>query len=258
MVLERSRQGSVEILKLNRPEQRNALSPELIAAITDALAEIETDDAVRCVVLTGAGDRAFCAGMDLKAFAASRSEAPAATEPEQPARREGGFFENFEKPVIGAINGTAVAGGFELMLHCDIAVASDAAKFGIAEVKRGLFAAGGGYTLPSRIPLALAMELGLTGELIDAETARQWGLVNRVVPFDDVLPTALKIAESVGANGPLAVRVTKKLMRATAEHGVDAARELARENQELVFGSKDALEGATAFAEKREPQWTGS
>jgi enoyl-CoA hydratase len=209
------------------------------------------------VILTAAGDKAFCAGMDLKEFAAAQA---AGTPPRDPAAMAH-FTEfshgAFPKPIIAAVNATAVAGGFELVLNCDLVVTSDQAKFGIPEVKRGLFAAGGGYTLPARIPLAVALELGLTGDLIDAEYAQRLGLVNRVVPAEDILKTALELAARISDNGPLGVVLTKKLMRAVTEHGVDAAREIAAANHESVFKSEDALEGSTAFAQKRPPVWKG-
>jgi enoyl-CoA hydratase len=225
--------------------------------LSQAFAEMKVDDGVRCVILTGAGDKAFCAGMDLKAFAAARSvDSP----PRDPALTAG-FREFsrgiFPKPVIAAVNATAVAGGFELVMNCDLVVSSDQAKFGIPEVKRGLYPAGGGFTLPARIPLAIALELGLTGDLIDAGKAERLGLINRVVPAADVLGTALGLAARISENGPLGVILTKKLMRTAAEHGVDAARREAAEGHASVFGSEDALEGSSAFAEKRTPKWTG-
>ncbi len=257
MILERRTEGSVQILMLNRPEQRNALSPELIEALSSALAEAKADDATRAVILTAAGDKAFCAGMDLKAFAAAQVSGAPARDPA--ATAEFGEFAkgNFPKPVIAAVNATAVAGGFELMLNCDLVVTSDRAKFGIPEVKRGLYAAGGGYALPARIPLAVALELGLTGDLIDAERALDLGLVNRVVPADAVVSTALDLAARISANGPLGVALTKKLMRTVTRQGMAAAALLAADSHETVFRSHDALEGSRAFAEKRAPQWTG-
>lgn len=254
MILDRRIEGSVLILTLNRPEQRNALSPELVVALSSALGEAKADDDVRAVILTAAGDRAFCAGMDLKAFAESGG---VRRDPAEMADFTEFSRGEFPKPMIAAVNATAVAGGFELVLNCDLVVTSDQAKFGIPEVKRGLYAAGGGYTLPARIPLAVALELGMTGDTIDAERALALGLVNRVVPADQVVPTALLLAARIGENGPLGVAVTKKLMRTVVQNGIDAARERAGENHELVFKSQDAIEGARAFAEKRAPQWTG-
>jgi enoyl-CoA hydratase len=256
MELERRREGGVEILTLNRPDQRNALNPELIAQLSAALADVRSDDDVRVVVLTGAGDRAFCAGMDLKAFAAQGDGAPL-RDLEKTADFTALQRGEFPKPVVGAINGTAVAGGLELVMACDLAVAAEHAKLGIPEVKRGLFAAGGGVTLPARMPMSIALELGLTGELIDAQRALELGLVNRVRPAGDVLTCALELAERIAANGPLAVAATKAIMRAVAQRGVQSAYGMIDDLRDQVFTSHDALEGARAFAEKRPPQWTG-
>ncbi|WP_236791958.1 enoyl-CoA hydratase-related protein [Amycolatopsis sp. GM8] len=254
MDLLRRREGSVEVFTLNRPDQRNALSPELMADLSIAFRECLDDDAVRAIVLTGAGDRAFCAGMDLKAFAArSQGAGPAADTTHFTMFSQG----RYPKPIIGAANATAVAGGWELLLNCDIVVTSDKAKFGLPEVKRGLYAAGGGTTLPGRIPLGIALELGLTGDLIDAARAYELGLVNRVVPAEEVLDAALEVAKRIGENGPLGVLATKKLMRVAFTDGVAAARSAQESEHAKVFQSEDAIEGARAFAEKREPQWKG-
>jgi enoyl-CoA hydratase/carnithine racemase len=159
-------------------------------------------------------------------------------------------------PLIGAANATALAGGFELLLGCDLVVASSHAKFGLPEVKRGLFAAGGGTFLGTRIPLSVAMELTLTGDPIDAERAYALGLVNAVVPPDEVLDAALEFAERIAANGPLGVAATKELVRLGIADAAQAETRLA-ELQQTVFSSEDAREGATAFVEKRPPVWRG-
>ena len=183
-VLVREPRGAVLVLRLNRPEARNALSFELISELGLGLEAAETDPGTRCVVLTGTGDRAFCAGMDLRAFAAGESM----SEDQQRGMAVFGRFMrgDVEVPVVGAANATAVAGGFELLLGCDVVVASDQASFGLPEVKRGLFAAGGGVFVSTRIPLALALELTLTGDYIDAARAHALGLVNQVVPPEQV------------------------------------------------------------------------
>jgi enoyl-CoA hydratase len=256
MELERRREGAVEILTLNRPAQRNALNPELIERLSTALTDTRSDDSVHAIVLTGAGDRAFCAGMDLKSLAAQGTGAPR-RDPAATSDFTGFLRGEYPKPVVGAVNGTAVAGGFELVMACDVAVAADHALFGIPEVKRGLFAAGGGVTLPARIPLAIALELGLTGDFINAQRAWQLGLVNRVLPAAEVLPAALELANRISVNGPLAVAATKAMMRTVAQRGVQAGYAMIDGLREQVFGSEDALEGARAFAEKRPPHWTG-
>ena len=258
MVLTQYTDGFVTVLTLNRPEQRNALNMELIAALSATLSAAKADPSVRAVILTGAGDRAFCAGMDLRAFADAQDSGGFTDDPEQ----TGAFTEftrgEFPKPIVAAVNASAVAGGFELMLNCDLAVASAQARFGLPEVKRGLFPAGGGFALPARIPLAVALELGLTGEYIDAERALALGLVNRVVAPEAVVRTALRLAGQIAANGPLAVALTKRVMRAVTRLGVREAYAEAEAGRASVFTSKDAVEGARAFADKRMPQWTGS
>ena len=160
----------------------------------------------------------------------------------------------YPKPIICAAGGTAVAGGFELLLACDLAVVADHAKFGLPEVKRGLVAAGGGTRLPRRIPLALALELGLTGEIVSAQRVLELGLVNRVVPGTEVLDEAIALAATIAENGPLALRITKQLM-VTEAAGMSAAQ--IAEASAPAFISADAKEGAVAFAEKRKPRWTG-
>jgi enoyl-CoA hydratase/carnithine racemase len=254
-VLVREQRGNVLVLRLNRPEARNAFNPELMGELGIALADAESDPDVRAVVLTGTGDRAFSAGMDLRAFAAGDSN----PTPEQQAGQAvfGRFLEgDIAVPIVGAAQATAVAGGFELLLACDVVVASAGAKFGLPEVKRALFAAGGGMYLSTRLPVNIALELTLTGDPIDAERAFQLGLVNQVVPADQVLDAAIALAERIAANGPLALQATKELVRLAAVD-VAAAREKHAEWQAKVFRSEDAKEGATAFVEKRDPVWKG-
>jgi len=247
----RDRQGHIEILTINRPEARNAINLATANALSDAFDEIEQDDDVWVVVLTAAGDKAFSAGMDLKAFATG--EFPI-TE-----KGFGGITKrDFPKPLIAACNGSALAGGCEIMLSCDLVVAADHAKFGIPEVARGLVAGAGGLIrLPRRIPRAVALELALTGEPIDAQRALQIGLVNRVVPGDRLMNEALALAGRIARNAPLAVRLSKQVMVQSAELTEAEAWRI----NDAVFGeigrSADAMEGAVAFAEKREPNWTG-
>jgi len=215
--------------------------------------EAESDAGIRAVVLTGTGDRAFCAGMDLRSFAGGEmaiGEGDAATAFHRFLRGE------VAVPVIGAANGTAVAGGLELLLGCDVIVAASTAAFGLPEVKRGLFPAGYGTFLGTRIPLGVALEMILTGESIDAARALSVGLVNAVVSPDEVLPAALGYAERMAANGPLGVAAAKELTRLAVS---DAGRATDRLHhwQEVVFASEDAREGAMAFVEKRAPVWRG-
>jgi enoyl-CoA hydratase/carnithine racemase len=252
--LVRETRGPVLIARLNRPEARNALNPEMIRGIGAAIVDAEADPDIRAVVLTGTGDRAFCAGMDLRAFAAGEQMGLGDDEATL------GFFRLVEGrvtiPLVGAANGTAVAGGFELLLGCDIIVASTQAQFGLPEVKRGLFPAGGGTFLGTKVALGVALEMTLTGEPIGAERAYNLGLVNAVVPPEDVMDAAVAVADRIAANGPIAVAAVKELVRLGVTDEA-AARERLRELQPVVFGSEDATEGALAFIEKRPPVWRG-
>ena len=252
-VLERRREGAVEVLTLNRPEAGNSLSPELLAELGGALAAVNDDRTVHAVVLTGAGDRIFCAGMDLKAFGEG---ATPVSDPAAAAMQAALFNGEYPKPVVAAVNGAAVGGGLELVLGSDLVVAARHARFGLPEVKRGLFPAGNGTLIATRIPLALALEMGLTGELVDAQRAAEMGLVNRVVAADALMDDALALAGRVAANGPLGVALTKRLMRAAVQQGPSHGRATPDEAA-AVFGSEDAKEGAAAFMEKRTPDFKG-
>jgi len=245
------RRGNIALVTLNRPEARNAISPEVSQTMAGLLDDIEADDQLRAVVLTGAGP-VFSAGADLKVVAQGGAA--------DIARGKGGFAgivsRDFPKPIIAAVNGAALAGGFEIVLACDLVVAADTARFGIPEVQRGLMAAAGGLIrLPKRVPLAIALELAMTGDPIDADRALALGLVNRVVAQDRVVEEAGALAERIGQNSPIAVRQSRRLVREAAE--LPEAEGWRRTNELMVevFGSGDAVEGATAFAEKRPPVW---
>jgi enoyl-CoA hydratase/carnithine racemase len=251
----RERHGKVELLRLNRERARNAIDGATSVALGLALDDAAIDDDVWVVVLTGTGDRAFSAGMDLKAFMSGQSG--------EILSPEHGFANiarrNFPKPIIAAVNGVALAGGCEIVLACDLVVAADHASFGLPEVTRGLVAAGGGLIrLHERIPYTIALELALTGESISAQRALELGLVNRVVPLGDLLPAAMELAEKICGNAPLAVRASKELVRRSVGVPEETAWELNTRLTMPVFASKDAMEGATAFAEKRPPVWTGT
>lgn len=254
MAISVSNHGAVRVVVIDRPERRNALDPETSAAFGHAVAEAAEDDAVRVLVLTGAGDRAFCSGMDLKAF----RDLPPGT-----VGGSGGFGPDaitehvYPKPVIAAVNGAAVGGGLGLALACDLLVAAEHATFGLPEVQRGLVGTGAGARTVLRLPPAIAMELLLTGEPIDAAQALALGLVNRVVPAAELMDTALALAERIAANGPLAVRLSKALAYEVRQlgPGLDMAR--LRELTAPAIRSEDAREGAAAFAEKRPPRFTG-
>ncbi|WP_322754182.1 enoyl-CoA hydratase-related protein [Frankia sp. Cas3] len=249
MTVDVRRHGAVTVLTINRPERRNALDGESIAALGEAFTAAERDAEIGALVLTGAGDRAFCSGMDLRDFASGAF----AVDDRRPGL-EVIQHRVYPKPVVAAVNGAAVAGGFELVLACDLVVAAKHATFGMPEVRRGLLAAGGGTRLPRRVPLQLALEMGLTGESIDAHRALAAGLVNRVVPAADVMDEAIRLAGAVARNAPLAVAATKTLMLAEVE-GVSRAEIEATARK--LLDSEDAREGALAFAERREPRWVG-
>ncbi|HEV3450467.1 MAG TPA: enoyl-CoA hydratase-related protein [Acidimicrobiia bacterium] len=252
--LVRERRGPLLLLRLARPEARNALTPGLLSGIGAAVHEAESDPEVRALVLTGTGDRSFCAGMDLRAFAAGEQIGVG----DDDATRT--YFRLIDGevsvPLVGAANGSALAGGLELLLACDVIVASTAAEFGLPEVKRGLFPAGNGAFLGSRIPLGVALEMALTGDPISAARAHELGLVNVLAPPESVLDAALAVAERIAANGPLGLAAARELVRLGVS---DATRVRARRDewQQIVFRSEDAKEGALAFVEKRPPVWRG-
>jgi enoyl-CoA hydratase len=251
MTLERERRGKVEILRLNRPEARNAINPETAREIQAALDDIEADRDVWCVVLTGAGP-VFCAGADLKVVAAGGGL--------DIMLERGGFAglveRDVSKPIIAAINGPALAGGFEIALACDFVVAADDAVFGLPEVQRGLLAAAGGpVRLAQRVPLAVALEITVLGEPMSAARALELGLVNRVVPAAEVLDAALAMAERIITNSPAAVRGARELVRGAADATDAEGWALSRRIMREVGRSPDGIEGATAFVEKRAPNW---
>jgi enoyl-CoA hydratase len=250
----RERRGNVEILTINRPEARNAINGAVSQAMSSALDELGDDDGVAVVVLTGAGDKAFSAGMDLKAFASGEGASIIGAS--------GGFAgiakRDFAKPLIAAVNGSALAGGCEIMLSCDLVVAVEHAQFGIPEAKRGLIAGAGALIrLPKRLPMAVALELALTGDPIDADRALALGLVNRVVPADRLIDEALGLARRIAENAPLAVRHSKAVIKQAAEVPESEGWRINDASVGVVFSSADAMEGPVAFAEKRRPNWQG-
>ena len=250
----RERQGHVEILTINRPEARNAINAAVSLAMSTFLDELSEDPDCWVVVITGSGDKAFSAGMDLKAFASG--------EGGDIMGASGGFGgltqRTFPKPIIAAVNGSALAGGFEIMLSCDLVVAAEHATFGIPEAKRGLIAGAGGLIrMPKRLPIAIALELAMTGDTIDAARAFELGLVNRVVPSSVVIEEAVSLADRIAANAPLAVRYSKSVMKQAAEVSEAEGWKINAEAVGVVFTSADAMEGPVAFAEKRPPNWQG-
>jgi enoyl-CoA hydratase len=241
------RRGAVQVITINRPEARNALNGAVAAGIRDAADELDADGALQVGVLTGAGGT-FSAGMDLKAFLKGET-------PSFPGRGLCGITQTPpRKPLIGAAEGWALAGGFELLLACDLVVAGASARFGVPEVKRGLVAGAGGAL---RIPRALALEMMLTGDPVDARRAADIGLVNRVVDDGKALEAALGLAEKIAVNGPLALIASKEISNGGGDWtAAERWDEMARVMRP-VFTSQDAQEGARAFAEKRAPVWKG-
>jgi enoyl-CoA hydratase len=245
------RRERVLVVTLNRPDQRNAVNAAVARGIADALDLLDSDAELSLAVLTGAG-KGFCAGMDLKAFVAG--EVPYADD-----RGFAGITRRAAaKPLIAAIEGFAVAGGLEVALACDLIVAAEGAKLGIPEVKRSLVAAGGGLLrLPRVLPRNIAMELALTGDPITAERGYELGLVNRLAAPGKALETALDLAATVAANGPLALAASKRVLTESPDWPDSEFFERQGEIIAPVMGSEDAREGATAFAEKRAPVWKG-
>ena len=243
--------GAILVLTFNRPEVRNALSLAGSRRMVAALEELDHNDALFAAVLTGAGGN-FCSGMDLKAFL--RGERPYVE-----GHGYAGLTEKSpRKPLIAAVEGYALAGGFEAALACDLIVASTSACFGLPEVKRGIVAAAGGLMrLPRRIPYHIAMQLALTGDTLDAESAARYGLINELVGPGQALEAALALAQRILRNGPLAVAASKRIVSESADW--HSSEMFARQAPIVgpVFGSEDAAEGSRAFAEKRPPRWTG-
>jgi enoyl-CoA hydratase len=241
----------VLVVTINRPEARNAINTETAVAIGEAMDRLDDDRSLVAGVITGAGGT-FCAGMDLKAFLAGE-------RPSIPGRGFAGIVEQPPvKPIVAALEGYAIAGGFEIALACDMLVAAEDAKFGLPEVKRGLVAAGGGLLrLPQRVPYHLAMEWSLSGELIPAQRGYEVGLVNRITPKGGALDAALGMAKGIAANGPLAVAASKRILVEAPEWPAAERFDRQREINEPVRSSEDAREGATAFKEKRAPRWQG-
>lgn len=238
-------------ITLNRPAAKNAANRALAEGVSAAIDQLEADDTLRVAILTGAGGT-FCSGMDLKAFVTGEL-------PVVEGRGFAGMVEYLaKKPIIAAVEGYALAGGFELAISCDLIVAAEDAKFGIPEVKRGLAAAAGGLVrLPKQIAPRIAMEMALTGEFISAERAYELGLINRVVAPGTALEQATALAEAIAANGPLAVAASKQVVALAEDWTRDNMFEKQNDITQSVFMSEDAIEGATAFAEKRAPNWKG-
>jgi enoyl-CoA hydratase len=252
-MVEYEQRGRVAVLTINRPEARNAVNGDVAAGMEAGIDRLEADDEVWVGIVTGAGT-VFSAGADLKAIA-SGSAAALQTE-------KGGFAgiakRDRTKPIIAAVDGPALAGGCEIVLSCDLVVASSNARFGIPEVKRSLVAAAGGlFRLPRALPRNVAMELALTGDPIDAQRAYDLGLVNQLVEPGQALDAALALAERICVNAPLAVRHSRNVVRDAVMADDETAWKLTNKAMAIVMSSEDFAEGPRAFIEKREPQWKG-
>lgn len=249
--------GAVAYLTLNRPARMNALTPAMRRGLNLVADEFDRRADLRVLIVTGAGDAAFCAGADLQATIPSLSDAAATPQGifEDPTRR---MFSRVKKPIIAAVNGVCVAGGTELMLGTDLRIAAPHATFGLPEPRWGLIAAGGSHVrLPRQIPYCFAMEILLTGRRLSAEEALQFSLINRVVPGEKLLAECEAYAERICRNGPLAVRAAKEAVLAAANASWEEGFFVESLIASKVFGSEDAREGAKAFAEKREPEFKG-
>jgi enoyl-CoA hydratase len=245
------RRDGVLVITINRPEVRNAVNAAVASGIAAALDELDADDGLALGILTGAGGF-FCAGMDLGAF----------VKGESPWFGDRGFAgiaqRGARKPLIAAIEGFAVAGGFEVALGCDLIVAAEGAKMGIPEAKRSLVAAGGALLhLPKRMPYHVVMELALTGDPLPAERFHEFGVVNRIAPKGEALDTALELAARIATSGPLAVAASKQIVQQQYDWTADEMWDKQGAISGPVFGSEDAKEGATAFKEKRDAVWAG-
>lgn len=261
MSIEYRKKGKIAIITINRPEKMNALDPDSNRELIKAWIDFRDDEELLVAIITGAGTQAFCAGADLKRVEEFYSLTP--FQRREISEREpalGGITRNLTiwKPIIAAINGVCLAGGFELALACDIRIASENATFGLTEVRWGIMpGAGGTQRLPRLIPLAKAVEMILTAEKIDAHEAYQMGLLNHVVPLPELMSASLKIAEKICENGPLAVRAAKEAILRGIDLSLDEGLRLEQFLAEPLRQSEDAREGIRAFREKRKPVFKG-
>jgi enoyl-CoA hydratase len=253
MAVEFEQRGPFAVVKINRPDARNAVNGAVAQGIEDAIDKIEENDDIWVGILTGEPP-VFCAGADLKEINSGNAAAL-----QTPRGGFGGITQRERtKPIVAAVDGPALAGGTEIVLSCDLVVASTTASFGIPEVKRSLVAAAGGlFRLPRKIPFNVAMELALTGDPIDATVAHHHGLVNRLCEPGDALDVAIALAEQICANAPVAVRETRKILLEATMAPDDVGWKMSVEGMAKAMSSEDFSEGLTAFIEKRKPQWSG-
>ncbi len=252
-----TRHGRVAVISLHRPAAMNAINMQMRAELRQALGELRQDSAIGAAVLTGGGDKAFCAGMDLREFAQLNADVPVA-EMKRLRWEQGEGIASFDKPILAAINGLAIGGGVELALLCDLVFAADNASFAFAEIKRGLMPGNGGtQRLSRRIGVPRALDMILTGRTVDAQEALALGLVECVVPAAELLPRALALAEQMAVNAPVAVRTAKAAVRRGAEMALEDGIRLEQDLASFLYTTDDAKEGPKAFLEKRVPLWQG-
>jgi enoyl-CoA hydratase/carnithine racemase len=252
--------GRIAVVTINRPDRMNAIDPQTSAELHEAWCDFRDNDGLWVGVFTGAGGRAFSAGNDLVVMSQAQQGGGESTAAAYARAPFGGITRNFEcwKPIIAAIDGYCLAGGLEMALSCDIRVASEKSVFGLFEVTRGIIpGAGGTQRLPRTIPFGPALELMLTGGRFDADWAMRYGLVNHVVPSDQVMPKALEIAQSICDNAPVAVRLVKEAAYKGANMDLADGLRFEIEQSRRVLATEDAREGPLAFAQKRKPEWKG-
>jgi len=266
MVLQYEKRNGIAYLTLNRPEARNSVNPQLVVELCAAWEDFRDDKEMRCAIVTGAGEKSFCAGADLAELiplitGARKPETDADNQLQKnPLLANKAFLRDFElfKPVVAAINGDAIAGGLELLYSTDIRISCPHARFGLQEAKWAIFPAGGSSVhLPRQMPYAKAMEMLLTGRLFSAQEACDSGLINRIVPGKDVMEEAERVAATIAKNGPLAISAIKRAVLANSGQDIKQALKTELEIAMPVFLSKDAQEGPRAFKEKREPKFCG-
>ncbi|MCA0206250.1 MAG: enoyl-CoA hydratase/isomerase family protein [Proteobacteria bacterium] len=256
MSIDLVRDGPVARITINRPEKMNALDAAHYAALTEAWTAVRDDDAVRAVVIAGAGDRAFCAGADLRDFVTAGPPLSDLWNPQNGMLLNRGI--ELYKPVVAAINGYCLGGGMTLMMATDIRLASTEASFAVTEVRRGVIAANGGtQRILKQLPHAIGMELLLTGRRMEAEEALRWGLINRIVPRDRLEAAALALAQELADNAPLAVRASKELALRSYDMDLQAGLRAEQMANRLLQTTGDVEEGARAFAQKRAPRFEG-
>ncbi|MHA2270799.1 MAG: enoyl-CoA hydratase/isomerase family protein [Candidatus Hodarchaeales archaeon] len=249
-------EDGIAVITLNRPTKYNAVSDGMLNEIRDVLQKLEHDTAVKVVIVTGAGEKAFASGADIEGFSGASVEE---------GRKHIVIFQKatdditrFSKPIFAAVNGYALGGGCEIMLACDFAYASENAKFGLPEISLGIIPGGGGtQRLPRLVGKGLAMELIMTGNMIDAAQAKEIGLVNRVVPLPELMTVALETARSIAAKGSIAVREAKYAISKGLEGSMEAGIAIERDACSLLFSTEDFHEGVKAFLEKRKPEFKG-